>query len=34
MKVSLKTAKERLALAQKIIAEAKAHGLKDNDFFT
>lgn len=27
-----KTAKERLALAQKIIAEAKAHGLKDNDF--
>ena len=27
-----KTAKERLALAQKIIAEAKAQGLKDNDF--
>lgn len=27
-----KTGKERLAMAQKIIAEAKAHGLRDNDF--
>lgn len=27
-----KTGKERLAVAQRIIKEAKAHGLKDNDF--
>lgn len=27
-----KTGQERLAIAQKIINEAKAHGLKDNDF--
>ena len=27
-----KTGEKRLALAQRIIAEAKAHGLKDNDF--